>query len=434
MLHYKYKNFALRCLISNKKREICAVSCAFLKYKEAHILRAMKKKVVLAYSGGLDTSVMVKWLQEKGYDVVTFTGDLGQQIDLDAAEKKAKKTGAVSTYTEDMQKEFVEEYVWKALKANSLYEGSYPNSTTVGRPLLVKKLVEIAKKEGAAAIAHGCTGKGNDQVRFDVYTKSLAPDFEIIAPVREWNMNRTEEIEYAKKHGIEIPEIIGKYSTDQNLWGRSIECGPLEDPNHEPDDDVFELITKPEDAPDKPEYVKIQFEKGVPVALNGKKLGGVEIIEKLNELGGKHGVGIIDHMESRLVGIKSRETYECPAAVILIAAHKDLEKIIFTRHLVSFKNGIDWKWSEMAYTALWFDPLFDALNAFIDETQQYVNGEVTVKLYKGSCMAVGRTSPNSIYEYDLATYEEQGTFDQTDAEPFIKLWGLQSVLFKKKNG
>jgi len=394
----------------------------------------MKQKIVLAYSGGLDTSTMTKWLtEEKGYDVVTFTGDVGQKVDLKAAEEKAKKIGAVAAYTEDLKEEFALGYIFPAIKANALYEGKYPLLSSLSRPLLAKKLVEIAKKEDAVAVAHGATGKGNDQVRFEVTIHALAPDLKIIAPVREWGFTRPEQKEYCKKHGIELNEKEVKYSLDQNLWGRSIESGPLEDPEHEPDDDVYYYTCKDVDAPDEPEYVEIGFEEGVPVSVSGKNMKPVELLKKLNELGGTHGIGLIDQVESRLVGIKSREVYECPAATILIEAHKDLEKLVFTRHMVSFKSAVDQKWAELVYTGLWVEPLKDSLDAFIDYTQQFVNGTVKVKLYKGKCQVVGRKSPNSIYEYDLATYSKKGSFDQKASEGFIKLWGLQSALFKIKN-
>ncbi len=394
-----------------------------------------KEKVVLAYSGGLDTSVLAKLLQDKyGLEVITFTGDLGQGIELEKIPEKAKKVGVEKSYCIDLKKEFAENYVFPALKANALYEGSYPLSTAIGRPLLAKKLVEIANAENANFVAHGCTGKGNDQVRFEVTIKALNPDLKIIAPVREYGLTRTQSMEYAKENGIEIPEKIGKYSVDENLWGRSIECGHLENPENEPLEEVFEWTVQLEKAPDKPEYMKIKFENGIPIAINGAKIEPVELIQKLNEIGGLHGVGKIDHVESRLVGIKSREVYECPAATILIATHKDLEKLVLTKHILQFKSLVEQKWAELAYTGLWIDPLKNALDSFIDYTQQFVNGEVTVKLYKGNCQVVGRKSENSIYDYDLATYEEHGKFEQKDAEPFIKLWGLQSVLFNLKNG
>lgn len=394
------------------------------------------KKVVLAYSGGLDTSVMVKWLEQNyGCEVVTFTGDLGQHLDLKSISEKAKEIGAVKAYCADLKHEFIENYVWKALKANAFYEGAYPLSTVVGRPLLAQKLVEIAEKEGAVAVAHGCTGKGNDQVRFEISVKALNPGLGIIAPIREWELTRTEEIAYAEKIGIPMEgDPWKKYSTDQNVWGRSIECGPLEDPNCEPPADVYEWTTDPEEAPDKPQYVKITFEKGVPVKLNGQEMDGFSIVESLNQIGGSHGVGRIDHIEDRLIGIKSREIYECPAAVVLIKAHEDLEKLILTKHVLNFKKNVEKEWANMAYNGLWFDPLMNALDAFIESTQQYINGDVKLKLFKGNAIVVGRKSVNSIYEYDLVTYEEHGTFDQSQSKPFINLWGLQSCLFAMKNG
>ena len=387
----------------------------------------MSEKVVLAYSGGLDTSVLVKWLQEKyNAQVVTVTVDVGQQEDLKEIEEKARKLGVVNHYSIDAKKEFASNYIFPAIKANALYEGKYPISTTLSRPLIVEKMVEIAQKEGATGFAHGCTGKGNDQVRFDVTVGALAPELKIIAPVREWEMTRDEEIVYAKAHGIPISTAAKKYSIDQSIWGRSIECGLLEDASKEPPEDAFEWTSSPEDAPNKPEYVTITFEAGVPVALNEETLDPLPLIEKLNKTAGKHGVGRIDHIEDRLVGIKSRETYECPAATVLLEAHKDLEKMVLTRHEVQFKQQIDTQWTFLAYAGLWVDPLREDLEAFINKSQENVSGKVRVKLYKGGLQVVGRSSPFSLYDKNLVNYNIKTSFNQTYSKGFIELWGLQT--------
>ena len=387
----------------------------------------MSEKVVLAYSGGLDTSVLVKWLQEKyNAQVVTVTVDVGQQEDLKEIEEKARKLGVVNHYSIDAKKEFASNYIFPAIKANALYEGKYPISTTLSRPLIVEKMVEIAQKEGATGFAHGCTGKGNDQVRFDITVGALAPELKIIAPVREWEMTRDEEIVYAKAHGIPISTAAKKYSIDQSIWGRSIECGLLEDASKEPPEDAFEWTSSPEDAPNKPEYVTITFEAGVPVALNEETLEPLPLIEKLNKTAGKHGVGRIDHIEDRLVGIKSRETYECPAATVLLEAHKDLEKMVLTRHEIQFKQQIDTQWTFLAYAGLWVDPLREDLEAFINKSQENVSGKVRVKLYKGGLQVVGRSSPFSLYDKNLVDYNIKTSFNQTYSKGFIELWGLQT--------
>lgn len=386
----------------------------------------MKRKIVLAYSGGLDTSVLIKWLQEK-YDaaVITVTLDLGQKENLKTIEEKAYKLGVLKHYSIDAKEEFVRNYVFPAIKANALYEGKYPVSTALSRPLIASKLVEVAEMEGAEAVAHGSTGKGNDQVRIEVSVKALNPGLKVIAPVREWGMTRDAEIEYAKKHGIPIPVDKGKpYSIDQNLWGRSIECGILEHPEKEPPEDAFEWTISPEKAPNEPEYVTVGFEDGIPKSLNGVIMNPIDLIESLNNIAGKHGVGRIDHMEDRLVGIKSREVYECPAATVIIEAHKDLEKLVLTRHEVLFKQHIDMEWAFLVYAGLWMDPLKEDLDAFINKTQEKVAGEVRVKLYKGCAQVVGRSSPYSLYDMSLATYNIDSTFDQSAAGGFIELWGL----------
>lgn len=371
--------------------------------------------------------MMIKWLQEKyNADVITVTANVGQPEDLKEIEAKAKKLGALKHYSIDAKEEFAKDYVFPAIKANALYEGKYPISTSLSRPLIAQKMVEIAEKEGATGLAHGCTGKGNDQVRFDVTLGALAPDLKIIAPVREWNMTREEEIEYAKAKGIPVSNAAKKYSIDQSIWGRSIECGVLEDASKEPPEDAFEWTVSPEKAPDKPEYVTIQFEAGVPVALNGKKLDPLTLIETLNKTAGKHGIGRIDHIEDRLVGIKSREIYECPAATVIIEAHKDLEKMVLTRHEVLFKQQIDAQWTFLAYAGLWVEPLKEDLDAFINKTQEKVNGEVRVKLYKGGLQIVGRSSPMSLYDKNLVNYNIKTGFNPAYSKGFIELWGLQT--------
>jgi argininosuccinate synthase len=382
---------------------------------------------VLAYSGGLDTSVMIKWLQEKyNAEVITATVNVGQPEDLAEVEEKAKNLGVLKHYSINAKEEFVTNYIFPAIKANALYEGKYPISTTLSRPLIVAKMAEIAKKEGATALAHGCTGKGNDQVRFDISIGALAPDLKIIAPVREWNMTRDEEIEYAKAHGIPISTAAKKYSIDQSIWGRSIECGVLEDASKEPPADAFEWTTAPEKTPNAPDYLTIEFEAGIPVALNNEAMIPLSLIEKLNKIAGKHGVGRIDHIEDRMVGIKSREIYECPAAIVLIEAHKDLEKMIMTRHEVLFKQQIDSQWTFLAYAGLWQDPLREDLEAFINKSQENVNGKVRVKLFKGGLHVVGRSSPMSLYDQNLVNYNIKTGFNQAYSEGFIQLWGLQT--------
>ncbi len=383
------------------------------------------KKVLLLYSGGLDTSCMIKWLQEK-YDaeVITLTLDVGQG-GLEEARKKALKLGVKKAYVVDAREEFAQNYIAKAIKANGLYQGQYPLSTAIARPLMSKLAVEFAQREKVNAVAHGCTGKGNDQVRIEVSIAALAPELKVLAPVRGWNMSRQQEIEYSKRNHIPVPvDIDSPYSIDANLWGRSIECGVLEDPSHEPPKEIFELVTPPEEAPDEPTYVELDFEAGVPVALNGRAMSLVELITRLNGIAGKAGVGIIDMTEDRVVGLKSREIYECPAAVTILAAHKDLEKYCCTIHENEFKPLVDQLWAELAYKGLWYDPLMADLEAFINKVGEKVNGSVRLKLYKGSAVVVGRRSPNGLYDLGLATYEAQQTFDQRASEGFIELWGL----------
>jgi argininosuccinate synthase len=385
-----------------------------------------RKKVVLAYSGGLDTSVAIRWLQDNyNLDVVAVSIDVGQPGDMEKNIERAKSIGAVAAYAVDAREEFAEGYVWPSLKANAMYQGIYPLSTAIARPLIAKILVDVARKEGAEFIAHGCTAKGNDQVRFDVSIGALAPEIGIIAPMREWVMTREEEIDYAKKNGIPIPvKKACPYSTDENLWGRSCECGVIEDASKEPPEDSHEWTVSPLKAPDKPVYVDITFEKGVPVAVDGRKLPPVELIMKLNKIAGENGVGRIDHVEDRLVGIKSRETYECPAAITLIKAHQALEGMVLTRDVLSYKKGVEQRFSELAYDGLWFSPLREALDAFVESTQKYVTGMVRVKMYKGNVDVVGRESPYSLYNEGLATYAKGDQFDHTSAKGFIYVWGL----------
>jgi argininosuccinate synthase len=386
------------------------------------------KKVVLAYSGGLDTSVCLKWLQEEyGAEVITFTADLGQGKELEPVEGIAKGTGAIKVYIEDLKEEFVREYVFPALQAGAVYESKYMLATALARPLIGKRLAEIAGIEGADAVAHGCTGKGNDQVRFDVTTMALSPHLKVIAPVREWDMkSREEEIEYAKRHNIPITVTKeSPYSIDANLWGRSIECGVLEDPWTEPPEEVYELTVSPEDAPDKPTYVEIEFQSGVPVKLNGSEMSPVQLIDTLTEIGGANGVGRVSYVEDRLVGIKSRETYEFPAAAILFTAHRAMEELTLDREMIRYKEEkISHEYSRMVYYGLWFSPLREALDAFISVSQRSVTGTARVKLYKGACSVVGAKSPYSLYDHAMATYEAGDMFDHAAAKGFIELWGL----------
>jgi argininosuccinate synthase len=393
------------------------------------------KKVVLAYSGGLDTSVCVKWLEEQGAAPYALYVDLGQGEPADDVRAKALRIGAANAFVRDAKAEFADEYVAPAIKANALYGGKYPLFTALARPLIAKKLVEAAREVGATHIAHGSTGKGNDQVRFDVTTASIAPDLTVVAPVRDWNMNRPEEMAYAEQHGIPVPTTKeSPYSVDENLWGRSIEAGPLEDPDHEPTEDVFELTTSPENAPDDPQYVELGFEEGLPTSLDGEDLPLVDLIADLNTVAGANGVGRIDMIEDRLVGIKSREIYETPAALAIIAAHRELEALTLTRDVLRFKTTVEQRYAELAYEGLWFTPLKTALDAFITETQKTVTGSVRLKLYKGNASVVGRTAPNALYNKTLATYDPGSTFDEAAAAGFIALWGLSARQWASVNG
>ena len=386
----------------------------------------MADKVILAYSGGLDTSVMVPWIKEKyGLDVVTFTCDLGQGEDIEKIRQKALKTGAVDAIAIDARALFVDHFVFPALQAGALYEGKYPLATALGRPLIAKLMVDVARQHNAKAVAHGCTGKGNDQVRFDVTFQTLAPDLKIIAPVREWKMTRPEAIEYAKKHQIPVEATIeSPYSIDQNLFGRSCEAGVLEDPWDEPPADAFAWTTDPALAPDQPEYIEIEFHRGVPVALNKERIDAVALIEKLNTIAGKHGVGRIDHVENRLVGIKSRELYEAPAAVVLHDAHRELESLCLSKQAQRFKTIVSQEYADLIYNGLWFSAFHQDLYAFVASNQRFVSGLVRVKLFKGKATVVGRQSEHSLYSKKLATYEHGDLFDHEAAQGFIRLWGL----------
>jgi len=393
------------------------------------------EKVVLAYSGGLDTSVCLKWLEQRGAKPYALYLDIGQGEPAEDVRERALRIGAADAFVRDARAEFANAYVAPAIKANALYGGKYPLFTALGRPLIAKKLVEAAREVGATHIAHGSTGKGNDQVRFDVTTASIAPDLTVVAPVRDWGMNRPEEIEYAREHGIPVPVTReSPYSVDANLWGRSIEAGPLEDPDHEPTPDVFELTAAPEDAPDEPRYVEVGFEKGLPTSLDGEELPLVELITELNEIAGEHGVGRVDMIEDRLVGIKSREIYEAPAALAIIQAHRELETLTLTRDVLRFKTSVEQRYAEVTYDGLWFTPLKTALDAFIDHTQKTVTGTVRLKLYKGSSTVAGRTAPHALYSKDLATYNPNSTFDEAAAAGFISLWGLPARQWAGVNG
>jgi argininosuccinate synthase len=388
-------------------------------------------RVLLLYSGGLDTSVMLKWIQDE-YDaeVVALTVNLGQPgEDFDVVKGKAMQLGALDCEVIDAREEFAYDYVLPAIKANALYGGGYPLFTALGRPLIAKLAVEYARKHGCDTIAHGCTGKGNDQVRIEATVATLAPDMKIIAPVRGWQMGREEEIAYAREHGIPVKggTEAPPYSIDDNIWGRSSEGGPIEDLSQPPRDDVFDLVTKPEDAPDQYEDVDISFDKGVPVAVNGEPLGLVELLEKVAELGIKHGVGIVDHIEDRIVGLKVRDLYEVPAAAIILPAHKELEKLVGTIHQNNFKHGLDHQWAFLVYAGLWYEPLLGDLNAYMESVNEQVTGTITMRLYKGSVRPVARSSPNALYDQALAGFGESGGLFSQQASPgFIELWSLQS--------
>jgi argininosuccinate synthase len=385
-----------------------------------------RDRVILAYSGGLDTSVMVPWIGEKyNLDVVTFTVDLGQGEDIEKIRQKALTTGAVDAVALDARNLFIDLFVWPALMAGAMYEQKYPLATALGRPLIAKLMVDVAREKGAKAVAHGCTGKGNDQVRFDCTFQTLAPDLRIIAPVREWKWTRDEEIRFAEKHNIPVEaKIESPYSIDQNIFGRSCEAGVLEDPWDEPPEEAFAWTTDPRKAPNEPEYSEIEFERGIPVALNGNKLDGVPLLEALNRIGGKHGVGRIDHVENRLVGIKSRELYEAPAAIILHEAHRELESLTLSRQASRFKTIVSQEYADLIYNGLWFSGFHQDLAAFVVSNQRFVSGTVRIKLFKGKATVVGRKSDYSLYSKKLATYETGDQFDHDAAKGFIRLHGL----------
>ena len=387
-------------------------------------------KVVLAFSGGLDTSVCVKYLQNlHNLDVITLTVDIGQDDDFGEIQKTSSNLGAIEHVYIDAKEEFVNEYVTPAIKSNALYQQSYPLATAIARPLIAKKLVEIARKYDATSVAHGCTGKGNDQVRFDITIKSLNPNLRIIAPVRDLNLTRDKEVDYAKENGIQVSEIAKKYSIDKNIWGRSIEGGILEDLGNEPLEDAFEFVKFNNYSVS---IIELGFEKGVPISINGKVEKLPSLINKLNEMAGSFGIGIIDHIEDRVIGIKSREVYEAPAALILICAHKDLERLALTNHELRFKAIVEEQWSWLAYSGLWLDPLLSDLNQFIERTQERVTGKIKIKMHNGYYRVIGRESKFSLYNNDTATYLSNSTFDQTMAKGFVELWGMQSITANSK--
>ena len=386
------------------------------------------KKVVLAYSGGVDTSVAIKWLIEKyGVEVITLTVDVGNERDFSSIKEKAIRLGALESLVADAKETFVSDFLFPALQANALYQDSYPLATALSRPLIAKLLVDVAQDKGADAVVHGCTGKGNDQVRIEIGVATLAPDLEILAPAREWGMTREQTIAYARDHDIPIPvSSSSPYSIDENLWGRSIECGVLEDPWVEPPDDVFVWTKSRSAASSKPSYVEIDFEQGIPIALNGKGMKGIDLIQKLSEVAGEYGIGRIDHIEDRLVGIKSREIYEAPAAEVLLRAHRALESMTLSRDQLRFKQRVSDEYSDLIYDGMWFSALCRDLQAYVHSSQRYVTGTVRLKLTNGNCRVVGRKSPHALYRHELATYDEGDLFDQSDSLGFIRLLGLPS--------
>ena len=393
----------------------------------------MSKKVVLAYSGGLDTSVAIPWLQDQGYDVVAVAVDVGQPGDLSGAISRAETLGAVEAKVVDAREEFVDGYVLPALKMNALYQGKYPLVSALSRPLISKILVDVARETNAEAVAHGCTGKGNDQVRFEVSLAALAPDLEVLAPVRDWGMNRAETIEFAQKRDLPI-ETTKKspYSIDENLWGRSIECGVLEDPWTSPPEEIFALTVSPTDAP-QPRDVEVSFEGGVPTAVDGETLAPINAIGALGKIAGSFGFGRVDMVEDRLVGIKSREIYEAPGGLAAIVAHEDLESLTLDRGLAREKRRLSALWSELVYEGLWFSPLREAVDAFAAASQERVTGDVKLRFSAGSCMSVGRRSPKSLYDTALATYDDGDQFAHEDAAGFVRLWGLPSKIWARKS-
>ncbi|MEP6743201.1 MAG: argininosuccinate synthase [bacterium] len=392
------------------------------------------KKIVLAYSGGLDTSVMLRWLKERyGCEIVCYCADVGQGDELSGLEEKALKSGASKLYVEDLRDEFVRDYVWTAVKANAIYEGVYLLGTSLARPVIAKRQIEIAQKEGADAVAHGATGKGNDQVRFELTYYALKPDIKVVAPWREWEFKgRSDLIAYAKEHDIPVTATLQKpYSTDRNLMHVSYEGGILEDPWAEPPEDIFQLTRSPEGAEAQAEYIELSFEKGVPVAINGEKLGRVALLESLNKLGGAHGIGRVDLVENRFVGMKSRGVYETPGVTILQAAHRALESITLDREVMHLRDSLSVKFAESVYYGFWFAPEFALMRKLIDDTQQNVTGDVRLKLYRGNVIVVGRRSPHSLYDESVATFEADTVYDQRDAEGFIKINALRLRLGSK---
>jgi argininosuccinate synthase len=390
-----------------------------------------KMKIVLAYSGGLDTSVAIKWLKDRyNAEIICYTSNIGQSDDPAKLKEKAMRAGASGFYFEDLRGKFIKSYILPALKAGAIYQDKYPLATALSRPLITEGMVKVAKREKAQAIAHGCTGKGNDQVRFELTTRYLSPELKVMAPVREWEFrSREEEIEYAKKNNIPVSVTKDKpYSIDQNLWGISIECGKLENPWNEPPEDAYQVTVAPEKTPAKPQYVIIGFKKGVPVSLNGKSVDMLSMIDKLTDMGGKHGVGRIDMVEDRLVGIKSREIYEAPAAVILHTAHNELEKLVFSRDLYEFKKMVSQRYSQIIYFGQWFSHIKECMDSFVETSQKFVTGEVKVKLYRGNCIVTGRKSPYSLYSEGLATYTQKDMFDHRAAGGFMEIFGLPSKL------
>jgi argininosuccinate synthase len=393
-----------------------------------------KEKCVLAYSGGLDTSALVPYMREKyGYDIIAVLVDVGRMKDVEMLRQRALTAGAVEAVVLDAKKEFLEDFAFQAMKANALYEGKYPLHSALSRPLIAKKMVEVAKKYGAKVVAHGCTAKGNDQVRLDVGVRCLDPSITVLGPAREWNMTRPELLDYLQVRGIDLPLTKkNPYSIDENLWGRAIECGELEDPWAAAPSGAYAFTVDPSEAPDQPVEVAVGIEKGIPVSLDGQVLDPVELVERLDALAGAHGFGRVDMVENRLVGIKSREVYEVPGSLSLIMAHREVEDLTLTRELQHFKTMIDQRLTELIYDGLWFSPLAEALRAFIDESQKYVTGEVRLQYFKGACRAVGRRSPNSLYVSNLATYGSGDTFSHSSAVGFIHLWGLPLEVWARK--
>ena len=392
------------------------------------------KRIVLAYSGGIDTSVAIPWLRERyNAEIIAVTMDLGQGKELEEVRDRALATGAIRAHVLDLREEFARDYIIPALKADAIYEDRYPLATALGRPLIAQKLVEIAEIEQATAVAHGCTGKGNDQVRFDVTTRALNPRLKVLAPARDWGMTRPETIEYARRRDVRVPVTVSSpFSTDSNLWGRSIECGTLEDPWNEPPEEIYTITKSPGESPDEAAYVEVSFEEGVPTAINGVAMPILDLISSLSTIAGTHGVGRIDMVENRLVGIKSREIYEAPAGVVLHAAHKELQKLVTSRDLERFSRAVSLQYADVIYNGLWFTPLREALAAFIAKVQERVTGTVRLKLFKGHCRIVGRKSPFALYDEELATYAAGDTFDHAAAAGFVKIWGLPAEIAARK--